>query len=78
VQLPLDYPLLAALYSDIDCRTSGHVWYRVSSDPALLNLASDWVVESAGFDPAFSPRELFIATWDRVGYFEEKSDKVRN
>ncbi len=28
VQFPLDYPLIAALYSDVDCRVSGTVWYR--------------------------------------------------
>ena len=28
VQFPLDYPLLAALYSDVDCREAGEVWYR--------------------------------------------------
>ena len=27
VQFPLDYPLLAALYSDVDCREAGEVWY---------------------------------------------------
>ena len=24
----------------------------------------------------FEPKELFITTWDQVGYFEEKSQKV--
>ena len=56
-------------------RESGEVWYRAASDSAALNLASDWV-EAAGFSRAFSPAEVFIATWDRVGYFDAKGDKV--
>ncbi len=31
VQFPLDYPLIAALYSDVDSRASGTVWYRKST-----------------------------------------------
>ncbi len=75
VQFPVDYPLLAALYSDVDCRMAGHVWYRKSSSSADLNLAADWI-EEAGFERSFSPDEVFVATWDGVGYFEERSDKV--
>ena len=67
VQFPLDYPLLAALYSDVDCREAGEVWYRATSDEAVTNLASDWV-EAAGFSRAFSPSEVFVATWERVGF----------
>ena len=59
----------------MDCRESGEVWYRAASDEAVVNLASDWV-EAAGFSRAFSPAEVFVATWERVGYFDAKGDKV--
>lgn len=29
VQFPLDYPIIAALYSDVDTSTGGTVWYRL-------------------------------------------------
>ena len=58
-----------------DCRESGEVWFRATSDEAVANLASDWV-EAARFSRAFSPKEVFVATWERVGYFDAKADKV--
>ena len=36
VQFPLDYPLIAALYSDVDARGAGAVWHRTTRDPTLL------------------------------------------
>ena len=41
------------------------MWYRAASDEAVVNLASDWV-EAAGFSRAFSPAEVFVATWEQV------------
>ena len=49
----------------MDCRESGEVWYRATSAEAVANLASDWV-EAAGFSRAFSPAEVFVATWEKV------------
>ncbi len=76
VQFPLEYPLVAALYSDVDCRSGGTVWYRASTDPALLRKAAD-KVKAAFQVVAFAPTEAFVATWDKVGHFERKSEKVR-
>ncbi len=76
VQFPLDYPLMAALYADADCRGSGDVWYRNASDSRVVRKVREMV--SAGFPDkrGFIPREVFIATWDNVGYYEERSDRV--
>ena len=70
-------PLLAALYADADCRGSGTVWYRNASDFTTLRRAAQTVRK--GFPEMavnFNPTEVFIATWDNVGYYEERSDKV--
>eukprot|EP00095_Tigriopus_kingsejongensis_P011899 snap_masked-scaffold111_size354240-processed-gene-1.0 protein:Tk11899 transcript:snap_masked-scaffold111_size354240-processed-gene-1.0-mRNA-1 annotation:"hypothetical protein DAPPUDRAFT_314322" len=74
VQFPLDYPLIAGLYSDVDCRASGSVWYRVTTDPTLLSRAQSRIQD--GFQRSFQPSEIIIVTWDRVGYFERASDKI--
>ena len=63
-------------YSDVDCRGgSGSIWYRVDKNPELLQMAKIQVQESF-MNSNFEPEELFIATWDQVGYFEERSNKV--
>ena len=76
VQFPLDYPLLAALYSDVDCRESGSVYFRATKDPRMQEMVRN-KVERAGMERGFTPDEVFIATWEDVGHYEKKSDKVR-
>ncbi|XP_059095776.1 nidogen-like [Tigriopus californicus] len=73
VQFPLDYPLIAGLYSDVDCRESGSVWFRITSDSTLLGRAQSRI--ESQFQASFQPEELIIATWDRVGYYERASWK---
>ena len=76
IEFPLDYPIIAVFYSDVDCRGgSGSIWYRVDKNPELLQKAKKQVQESF-MNSNFEPVELFIATWDQVGYFEERSNKV--
>lgn len=74
IEFPLDYPIIAVYYSDVDCRASGQILYRCTSDPILLRRAQTDI--KSAFQTNFLPTELFIATWDQVGYFEEKSSKV--
>ena len=78
IEFPLDYPIIAILYSDVDCRGSGTIWYRTENDANLLQKAKNEVQESFGSAQNFNPSELFIATWDQVGYFEEKTNKVNH
>ena len=72
----LDYPIIAILYSDVDCRASGKIWYRKSNDKSLLIRAKLQISDAFQLQDYFEPKELFITTWDQVGYFEEKSQKV--
>nr|CAD7444676.1 unnamed protein product [Timema bartmani] len=76
IQFPLDYPVIAPLYTNVDTRGSGTVYYRETQDPSLLERASDAVRESFSSAADFTATSLFIATWDNVGYYNRGSDKV--
>ena len=77
VEFPLDYPIIAALYSDVDTRAAGNVWYRVANSADVLDRASR---EVSKFFPKLGKRfraeQVLVVTWDGVGYFNNKSDKV--
>ena len=72
--LGMTIPLIAPYYADVDTRPrstgngSNSVWYRTTTDPALLKMA----MGLAGFSPTF----LLIITWDEVGYYDQHTDKV--
>ena len=74
--------LIAPYWADVDTRPRDNgtarnaVWYKTTSDPALLNRARDQVQLAFIDQVGFSPTLLIIATWDEVGYFEEKTDRV--
>ena len=65
------------------------MWYRTisveneeintgaSTDAAVL-ARSAIEVETNFDDETFRPTELFVVTWDGVGYFDKQKDKVRN
>jgi autotransporter-associated beta strand protein len=71
-------PLVAPFWGDVDTShpSSGKVWYRIEQDgPTLAEIGSS--VENSypgiqGFTPTFAQ----IATWDRVGYYKQKADKL--
>ena len=67
----------------------GSVWYRTisieedsandilsSSTNAAILARSAIEVETNFNEEMFRPTELFIATWDGVGYYKQKKDKV--
>ena len=68
---------VAPFWADVDTSASGNVWYRVSTLQAVLNRASMQIRAAFPFEqPVFTPTELVIVTWEDVGYFDSKSDKV--
>ena len=79
IEFPLDYPIIAALYSDVDCRSTGSVWHRVSSSADVLDRSTKEVEK---YFPKLSKRfraeEVIVVTWEKVGYFDNKSDRVKN
>ena len=62
-------PLIAPFWNDIDITTSGNMFYRTSSNAALLQRAHDQLQELFPSSGNFTPTTLFIATWDRVAEY---------
>ncbi|XP_071454679.1 nidogen-like isoform X2 [Hetaerina americana] len=76
VQFPLDYPVIAPFYSDVDTRGTGTVFYRETQDPALLSRGTSLVRELFSSGSSFTAQSVFIATWKGVGYYNKGADKV--
>lgn len=73
------HQLIAPYWADADTRVGGgNVWYMQSTDSALLANATRYIKRGFVTEQDFQPTNLFIATWERVGYFELKADKVYN
>ena len=82
VRTPLSLPLsgtqqiIAPYWADVDTRGTGQVLYRQSTDPSLLARASREIQNAFPSSQNISITNLLIATWDEVGYYFQKSDKV--
>ena len=70
--------LIAAFWGDVDSRGTGTVWYQRSTDNALLSRATIDIRNAFPAQAAagFIATDLFIATWDGVGYFSRNTDLV--
>ena len=71
--------MVAAYWGDVDTRPAdgGTVWYRETSTSLLLSRFKDEIQAAFPNQREFTPTSLFIVTWDHVGYFNQKTDKVR-
>jgi hypothetical protein len=68
----------------IHCIVSKHVVYvcfvpvdSETADRTLLQKAAEQVQRNFAGQDDFSPTNLFIATWDGVGHYDEKYERVR-
>ena len=75
--------IIAPYWADVDTRTagSGAVWYRQTANSTLLERARQEVIEIFLLYPeidgeTYNPTTLIIATWDKVGFYNRKFDKV--
>ena len=68
---------VAPYWADVDTRGTGAIYHRQTTDPSLLARATS---EIRGAFPGYlyEITNLFIATWDKVGYYLLGTDKVRN
>ena len=73
--LTTNQEIIAPFWADVDTRGTGQISYRSTTDASLRQKASN-LINRAFFTTAFSASYLFIATWDHVGYFALKTDKV--
>ena len=65
-----------AFSADVDTTGIGHVFYRETTDPGLLQEASSSVNDVFPNLAPVSLTSLFIATWFYVGYFDNHIDRV--
>ena len=72
-----DEPLIAPFFADVDTRGIGTVYYRLSTNANDINFANNKVRNGfAHVHSSFSASQVIIATWDSVGYFNRRNDKV--
>uniref|UniRef100_A0A8C5Q7R5 NIDO domain-containing protein n=1 Tax=Leptobrachium leishanense TaxID=445787 RepID=A0A8C5Q7R5_9ANUR len=68
-------PFVAPLWTDVDNSKSGHVYYRESTDPALLQrINKDMAVYFPNLH--YKATWAFVATWDKVPYYKSSSNKT--
>ena len=79
---PCSFPLtrtdeiIAPYWADVDTRGTGDIYYRQTTDPSLLARATSEIITAFPDSPDLTITNMFIATWDRVGYYNQRTDKV--
>ena len=68
---------IAPYWADFDLRGTGEVYYRQTKDPILLARATNEIQTAFSIPHHVVVTNLFIATWDAVGYYNLHTDKVR-
>ncbi|XP_062913377.1 sushi, nidogen and EGF-like domain-containing protein 1 [Mobula hypostoma] len=73
--LPDGRAFIAPFWVDVDNTLRGNIYYRESTEEALLQRATADVRKySPGLE--FQARWVFVATWDNVTYYGSRSSKV--
>ena len=68
--------IIAPYWADVDTRGTGQVFYRQTTDPSLLARATSEIRAAFPESGNVTITDLLIVTWDNVGYYYQKSDKV--
>ena len=75
--LPLNVTnFIATYWCDVDIRGTGQVYYRQTNDPILLARATN-DIQSISLSENVVITNLFIVTWNAVGYYSRNTSKVR-
>ena len=69
--------IIAPYWADVDATGTGDIYYRKTTDNNLLARATKQIRIAFPNVHVASAEYLLIATWDRVGYYPEQTDKVR-
>lgn len=76
IAFPLDDPVISPLYTHVDTRASGTIYWRETDSSEIL-ARTGGLVRSTFKDAAdFVPTHVFLATWLDVGYYNQRKDKV--
>ena len=78
LSLPLSGPdeIIAPYWSDVYIRRTGNIYYRQTTDPSLLARANSEI--RTAFPQSSNIFSLLIATWNKVGYYDRHTDKVKS
>ena len=68
--------IIAPFWADVDTRGTGQIFYRQTTDPSLLARASSEIKAAYPLSQNIAITNLFIVTWDAVGYYYYEIDKV--
>ena len=68
--------IVAPFWADVDTRGIGQVFYRQTTDPNLLARATSEIREFFPDSQNVTMQNLLIATWDNVGYYNFRTNKV--
>ena len=68
--------MIAPYWADVDLTGTGNIFYRQSKNPVLLARASHEIQMAFSLSQNISVTNLFIATWNAVGYYQNHTDKV--
>ncbi len=70
-------PIVAPFWADVDTRGTGEIWVRESStDTVAIEKVKAIVANAFTGVPEFTASEVIIQTWDHVGYYNRKTNKV--
>ena len=73
---PLNYPVIAPYWADVDTLGTGSVYYRETSNTSIISTVASHVSNAFPSQSPFNPISVVIATWYRVGYYSQRTDKV--
>ena len=74
---PQLFPLIPPPCANQDAQYCGSVWYRLTNDTEVIQRFNDEVASVTGEPISFSAtEEVFIATWDQVGYCCSDNNEV--
>ena len=74
--LPGTDKIIAPYWADADTRGIGDIYYRQTTDPCLLARATSEIRAAFSDSSKATITNMFIATWDSVGYYDRHTDKV--
>ena len=68
--------IIAPYWADVDLTGIGEVYYRQTDNSILLARATNEIKAAFPASQNVNVTSLFIVTWDSVGYYNRRTDKV--
>lgn len=76
IAFPLDDPVISPLYTHVDTRASGTIYWSETDSPDVLARAGGLIRSAFKDANNFMPTDVFLVTWMDVGYYDERNDKA--